>query len=405
MVAFFTIVSVVLVALAIAQLLRVFEITSRLKGGVSVLPTDSENRYQGSMLFLFLFAYFGFFAWLVAKYGPMTLPVAASEHGELLDTILAVNFWIIILVFILTHIFLFYFAYKYVSKKGRKAYYYTHSNKLELLWTSVPAVFLAFIVIYGLSAWVDITDEAPEGSMVVELYPKQFDWTARYSGADTKLGASNYNMIATNNPLGVITKTTIKQMMQSLQEEIKDLEEDLKEVPKGGLKEEDITETIAKRNRQLDRVRSYQGLDIASLESGNDDILKKNEFYIPKGQSVNFVFRSRDVIHSAYMPHFRAQMNCVPGMTTQFHFVPTYTTEEMREITKDDEFEYYLLCNKICGAAHYNMKMVIKVVEPEEFNEWLSGQKTFAESVAPEDEEGMAVDEELTGQELSMIEQ
>lgn len=408
MVAFFTIVSVVLAVLAIAQLIRVFEITSRLKGGVSVLPTDSENKNQGSMMLLFMLAYFAFFAWLFAKYSDQLLPTSGSVHGETLDTLLAFNFWIITIVFVITHFFLFYFAYKYTFNKDRKALYYTHSNKLEMIWTVVPAIFLAAIVIFGLNAWIGITDEAPEGSMVVELYPKQFDWTARYSGQDSVLGASNYNMIATNNPLGVITNSSIEQMSNGLKAEIAELEASLVDVPSGGVKEADIIETIAKRKRQLVRVEGFGALDIASREGGNDDILKKNEFYLPKNKSVKFVFRSRDVIHSAYMPHFRAQMNCVPGMVTQFHFVPKHTTEEMKELSGDEDFEYTLLCNKICGAAHYNMKMTIKVVEQEEFDAWLTNQKTFAESIAPEEEakeKGMASKDDNNGQEISMIEQ
>ena len=65
MVAILTVVSVVLAVLAVAQLVRVFEVTARLKGGTSVLPTDSENKYQGSMMFLFMLAYFAFFAWCI----------------------------------------------------------------------------------------------------------------------------------------------------------------------------------------------------------------------------------------------------------------------------------------------------------------------------------------------------
>lgn len=406
MVTILTVLSIVLAVLAIAQLLRVFEITSKLKGGTDQhLPSEGENRYQGSMMMLFCLAYFSFFFWLVARYGGELLPLSASEHGETLDMIMNFNLIIITVVFAITHVLLFYFAYKYSFRKDRKAYYYTHSNKLELLWTSVPAVFLAVIVIYGLSAWIDITDDAPKGSMVIELYPKQFDWTARYSGNDSVLGASNYNMIATNNPLGVITNTSIEQQLASLEEEIVSLNEDLQTVPKGGLKEEEIIETIAKRKRQIERVKSFKGLEIANLEGGNDDVLVKSEFYIPKGKSIEFRFRSRDVIHSAYMPHFRAQMNCVPGMQTQFHFVPTHTSAEMKDITGDDEFEYYLLCNKICGAAHYNMKMVIKVVEQEDFDKWIMEQKTFAASIAPEDEsEGMAQQANENGQEITMIE-
>ena len=81
------------------------------------------------------------------------------------------------------------------------------------------------------------------------------------------------------------------------------------------------------------------------------------------------------------MPHFRAQMNCVPGMVTQFGFTPKYTTEEMRQQSEvmdktrginkirsakgEDlyEFDYVLLCNKICGASHYSMQMKIMVEE------------------------------------------
>lgn len=409
MVAFFTVVSVVLAILATAQLVRVFELTSRLKGEDNFVPTDSENKYQGSMMLLFVFAYFAFFAWLVARYGGSLLPESGSVHGDTLDTILAFNFAVITLVFAITHVFLFYFAYKYSFSKDRKAYYYTHSNKLEILWTSVPAIFLAVIVIYGLSAWIDITDDAPKDSLTMELYPKQFDWTARYAGQDSALGTSNYNMIANNNALGVITDESINQMEADLEAQIAELEEELTTVPEGGVRAEEITEAIAKRGRQLNRVQSYRSLDPAEREYGLDDVLVKNEFYIPKGKEVNFIFRSRDVIHSAYMPHFRAQMNCVPGMTTQFHFEPVYTTEEMREITKNDEFEYILLCNKICGAAHYNMKMVIKVVEQDVFDTWLAEQETFAESIAPEESNAaeMVSDEEtdMNGQELTMIEQ
>jgi cytochrome c oxidase subunit 2 len=125
----------------------------------------------------------------------------------------------------------------------------------------------------------------------------------------------------------------------------------------------------------------------------NDDILVKNEFHIPKGREVVFQFRSRDVIHSAYMPHFRAQMNCVPGQVTSFRFKPTISTAEMRKdpqvmrnideinsirVKKGEdpiEFDYILLCNKICGASHYNMQMKIVVDEPKDYETWLAKQK------------------------------
>jgi cytochrome c oxidase subunit 2 len=112
------------------------------------------------------------------------------------------------------------------------------------------------------------------------------------------------------------------------------------------------------------------------------------------------------------MPYFRAQMNCVPGMVTEFAFEPTYTTAEYRELpymvakvaninairTKKSaelvangetaldpyEFDFLLLCNKICGASHYNMQMKIIVDTPEDYAKWLKKQTTVTQEVKAE---------------------
>jgi cytochrome c oxidase subunit 2 len=84
------------------------------------------------------------------------------------------------------------------------------------------------------------------------------------------------------------------------------------------------------------------------------------------------------------MPHFRAQMNCVPGMETQFEFIPTKTTQDIREITKNPKYNFVLMCNKICGSSHFNMQMDIIVDKEQDFNKWISEQKTWgASSVTP----------------------
>ena len=106
--------------------------------------------------------------------------------------------------------------------------------------------------------------------------------------------------------------------------------------------------------------------------------------HIPVGKEVEFVFRSQDVIHSAYMPHFRAQMNTVPGVPTRFKMTPTITTKEMRGKLGDDKFDYILLCNKVCGNAHFNMQMKIVVESEEEYLAWMEKQKTFAGEPAQE---------------------
>jgi len=92
--------------------------------------------------------------------------------------------------------------------------------------------------------------------------------------------------------------------------------------------------------------------------------------FLCKDQQYEFNFRSKDVIHSAYFPHFRAQMNTVPGQTTRFKFTPDKTSEEMRVERGLENFSYMLYCNKICGGSHYKMKMVIVVLEKEEYDAW-----------------------------------
>ena len=237
---------------------------------------------------------------------------------------------------------LYYFSFKYKGKKGTKALFYTDNHKLELIWTIIPAIVLTVFITFGLLTWSDVMNmQKNNDPMVVELYAQQFNWKARYAGTDNVLGKSNVRLID-------IDKANIL-----------------------GLDEND----------------PYAADDVITTE-----------LHLPVDRPVQFVMRSQDVIHSAYMPHFRAQMNCVPGMVTKFAFTPTVTTEEMRKnpsmidkvininnIREDKrkdlalkgeepldpyEFDYLLLCNKICGKSHYNMQMKIIVETQEEFDNW-----------------------------------
>ena len=267
------------------------------------------------------------------------LPESASIEGENDDFLFTTTFIVIGVVQFITQALLFFFSYKYRGVKGTKAYFYTDNHKLELIWTIIPVFVLAGLIGYGLFTWntvMDLSDE--ENPLVVELYAQQFNWQARYAGDDNTLGRGNVRFIEGLNSIGV------------------DMED----------------------------------------PHSTDDIPVR-ELHLPKGRKVVFKFRSQDVLHSAYMPHFRAQMNCVPGMVTEFGFTPKYTTEEMRrqsetvvkvnnvnKIRKEKgedayTFDYLLLCNKICGASHYNMQMKIVVEEEAQFYNWLKEQKTYAE--------------------------
>lgn len=336
-------VAIILGVLAIGYLVRVFELASSLKGAKPEVITEKDNKLQARLMLLFLFAFFAYTIWNLVEFAPRMLPVSASEHGVEIDWLFNFNMIIIFIVFGITHIALFWFAYKYYGRKGIKVTYLAHDNKLEMIWTIIPAIVLAVIIIFGLRSWNKITEDANPDSMVVEVYAQQYNWTARYAGDDNKLGNANYRLITSTNDLG---------------------------------------------------------LDSTSAE-GQDDKIVKVEMHIPVGKEVEFKFRSREVIHSAYFPHFRAQMNCVPGMTTYFHFTPTITTAEMRKdpyviqqvkeinairqakAKKEGrteapyEFNYILLCNKICGDSHYDMQMRVVVDSEEDFKKWLASKPAF----------------------------
>ncbi|NEN21895.1 cytochrome c oxidase subunit II [Cryomorpha ignava] len=333
---------------------------------------------NGALLLIFCLVLFAFFIWELISHQDILLPVAASAHGQEVDTLMNFNWIIIFTVFFIVNFLLFFFSYKYAYDPKRKAYYLAHNNKLELIWTVIPSIVLAVIIIYGLRTWNQITNfEGGEDALNVELYGRQFDWTVRYPGDDAVLGDFNFTMITGPNPMGVISNENLPGRIKELQDEIQKSEDDLVNNILPHSQAMEIEEKIGMRRRQLAKVIAYEqsGRDFSASD---DDIIVKGEFHIPVNREVRFNIRSSDVIHSAYFPHFRAQMNAVPGMTTYFKFTPTITTDSMRTIVKDPDFNFILLCNKVCGSAHYNMQMDIIVDTEEDYEKWLLDQKTFA---------------------------
>jgi cytochrome c oxidase subunit II len=335
---FLVLVAIILLIIAGHQLLRIIELSRGLKKTKEWQITDNDNSMMGKAMLLFMILFFLFFFWQVDRWMDRSLPPAASEHGVIIDLLWDANMYLITVIFLITNFFLFWFAYKYRGNSAKQALYYPHNNKLELAWTVIPAIALAFIIIFGLKYWNEIMADATDPNrVVVEIYGKQFDWTARYPGKDGKLGESDYRQISGANSVGMDT------------------------------------------------------LDA----TGHDDVIVRNEFHIPVGREVELHIRSQDVIHSVYLPHFRAQMNAVPGMITYFKFKPTKTTVEMRRdpyvkkmmagINKQREldgkepvdFDYLLLCNKICGSSHFNMQMGLVVDTEADYQAWLASKKAF----------------------------
>lgn len=367
---------IVLAVIAVAQLMRVYDLSAKLKGHKEEDINIKTNNINAGLMLVFMAIFFGSLFYMLFKYGNGMLPEAASEHGQDVDWLFNMNWVIVFAVYFSTNALLFVFAYKYSYHPDRKAYYFPHDNKLELIWTVVPAVALAFIIIFGLMTWNKITGAASDDAVVVELYAKQFDFTARYSGEDNKLGYADYKLINGTNPLGVVTEDNIATRIEEIDQLIADNQNTLNGLDSGttilsaanAIKYQAEMEKMGRIKERI--IVMQESLNEEVYQMSNDDYTAKSALYLIKDQEYQFIFRSQDVIHSAYFPHFRAQMNCVPGMRTKLKFKPIFTTAEMKEKTGNPDFEYILLCNKICGASHSQMNMPVIVGTAEEFEAW-----------------------------------
>ena len=446
-----TLLVVIAGVIALAQLAKVGQLTSLIRNKREEDISAADTRLNGGLFVAFMVAFYAAFIWLIIRYGDYN-PPAASAHGESYDTLMNFNMYIIMAVFFLVNTVLFLFANKYRQDPNRKAKFFAHDNRLELIWTVIPSIVLAVIIIFGLRTWNEMTGEAADDALRVEVYSKQFDWTARYPGGDGEFGLANYNLITPTNPLGIVTADGVAGALEEIEGQIAALESELahergtllaqiEEVEAElhaahdhghadhdhaahdhaahaehgddhhGLSAErkamlearlhdlehmlegpDVVvlstaaveakeDKIHRLKRHRQRIMEVKPFDyeggVAAWEAGADDKIMKGEFHLPVGREVEFVFRSRDVIHSAYMPHFRAQMNTVPGVPTRFKMTPTITTDSMRTVLNDPDFDYVLLCNKVCGAAHFNMQMKVVVESEESYKNWLESQEEF----------------------------
>lgn len=317
----------ILLIVVIGVVFDILEKTAKIQGK-TLLNWSKINSF---LLILFLVVGMIAAIWEFYAHGKLTVfeQGAASEHGVIYDNMFMITLVLTGIVFIITQILLFWYSSKYKHNPNRRALYYPDNHKLEYIWTIVPAIVLTILVVRGLITWNKIMYQKDEKAINVEIFGYQFGWNARYAGTDNKLGFHDFRTVGVINPLGV-----------------------------------DTTD-----------------------EKAFDDVVT-NELHLPVGVPVHFHFRAKDVIHSAYFPHFRAQMNVVPGLPTQLEFTPTVTTAEMRTKLNQATFDYALLCNKICGSAHYRMKMKIVVDSPADYEKWMKEQPALVnKGSAPKAEE------------------
>ncbi len=333
---------IILITIVMVQIGKVYELTNVIKGERQVLRDNSKWNGWFSLGFMVLFLGGVFWSsWdyknVMLGYGPHE---SASEHGKLLDDIFLVTLVLTGIVFVLTHIALFWFCYKYRYQEGRKAKFIPHDNRLEIWWTAIPAVVMTILVVRGLNAWNTVMADVKEGEdyMEIEATAQQFGWTLRYPGADGKIGTRDYKKTTGANTLGM-----------------------------------DFTDP-----------------------KGWDDFIPGQEFYFPVGKKIRVRILAKDVLHNFYLPQFRVKMDAIPGLPTYFVFTPTKTTADYRkELRKYPEynqpfdpadptgpkrwekFDYELACAELCGKGHYSMRRVMKIVSQGEYDAWVKQQKSF----------------------------
>lgn len=338
---------IVLAAIVLVQVGKITDLITEVKGEKAILADNSKWNGMLWMAFLFIFL-FGtcwsayHYSNVMFGYGPHK---AASAHGGVLDSMFNLTLWFTGIVFVLTHIALCWFAWKYRWKDGQKSQYLAHDNRLEIWWTAIPAVVMTFLVVRGLNAWNEVmADVAADDKdvMEIEATAQQFGWTIRYPGPDGKLGDRDFRLCKDANSLL-------------------------------GVNFED----------------KYSHDDIVTAGAGEPIML-------PVGQKVRVRIIAKDVLHNFDLPHFRVKMDAVPGMPTYFVFTPITTTAEYRNQLRGypeyhelydpkdpqsgkrwEKFDYELACAELCGKGHYSMRRILKVVTPEEFNAWYKQQKSF----------------------------
>ncbi len=249
------------------------------------------------------------------------LPVAACKTGENYDMMFNLTILVTGIVFFLTQAILFWFCFKFQASDKRTSFYFPHNNKLELIWTTIPAIAMAILVAIGLRNWFDVTSVAPPEATVVEVVGKQFNWIIRYPGKDNELGKRDF--------------------------------------------------------RKINDASNVLGLDWSDPHNNDDIIAQNGELHVVVGKPVKLLIGSRDVIHDVGLPHFRMKMDAVPGITTTLWFTPTITTDSMKLITKNPDFVYEIACDQLCGKGHYSMRGTVIVQTQADYDKWMASQKSY----------------------------
>lgn len=240
-------------------------------------------------------------------YGARTwMPELASQHGVGIDAMLRYLLITVGGLFLAGNIALAVLIWSGSRRAAIGPRFASHRAELLLsigLGLGVAAIGEGGVLAIGMPVWTEYFDTRPAAdTLTIDVTAQQFMWNVRYPGPDGRFGRTAPELVdEATNPLG----------------------------------------------------------RVPGDEAGKDDILTLNEIAIPVNQPVRVVLRSKDVIHSFFLPHFRVKQDAVPGMTPEVVFTPT----------RLGDFE--LACAELCGLAHYRMRGSVHVLTASQFADWL----------------------------------
>lgn len=238
------------------------------------------------------------------------LPPVASQHGPGIDLMLRYLLVTAAGLLLVAHLALGYALWRFGGKT--KVTFRLATPRQERNWSLVPIIMMALIAeggvfVLGLPVWANLYDAAPQDAMTVEITAEQFVWNVRYPGRDGQFGRTQASLLSLKNPLG------------------------------------------------LDR----------DDPAARDDILLVGELHLPLNRPARIRLRSKDVLHSFFLPIQRLKQDVVPGMTIEAWFVPTASGD------------YEIACTELCGFGHYQMRGLLRVESQEAFDAWLAELPTF----------------------------
>jgi cytochrome c oxidase subunit 2 len=244
-------------------------------------------------------------------------PVGISEHAAAIDAQFGRTLVVVGIAFTAAQVALGYAVMKFGRKGDARAVYTHGSNKLEVTWTIITGIVFVVLAILGQRVWANLhLNAAAAGAARIEVVAQQFQWNFHYHGADGLFGKTEPRFID-------------------------------------------------------DSALNFVGLDPGDA-AGRDDA-QLTTLVIPVGRPVELTLKSKDVIHSFFVPALRFKQDTLPGMAIKVHFT----------VKEGEEGKYEIPCAELCGSLHYNMKSNMLVIPADEYDRLVaSSEEKFKEQLS-----------------------